>query len=120
MTAHLVTVYECVWVVAVVGVPAPVQHQHPQGARHEHNDEQPTNMNIYTSILTSNYIETVDGNSTNKPDIKMSEVSHIPLFFSAGPLCWLPGVAVAGVQETQHREELHQPQEDVQVPTKYF
>ena len=32
----------------------------------------------------------------------------------------LPGVAVAGVQEAQHREELHQPQEDVQVPTKYF
>ena len=55
MTAHLVTVHEGVGVVAVVGVPAPVQHQHPQGARHEHNDEQPTNMNIYTSILTSNY-----------------------------------------------------------------
>ena len=81
MGAHLVAVHQGVGVVAVVGVPAPVEHHHPQRARHEHNDEQPRNMNIYTAILTSNYIETVDGN------IKMSEVSHIPLFFYDGPLC---------------------------------
>ena len=88
MEAHLVAVHQGVGVVAVVGVPAPVEHHHPQRARHEHNDEQPRNMNIYTAILTSNYIETVDGNSANKPDIKMSEVSHIPLFFYYnGPLC---------------------------------
>ena len=87
MRAHLVAVHQGVGVVAVVGVPAPVEHHHPQRARHEHNDEQPRNMNIYTAILTSNYIETVDGNSANKPDIKMSEVSHIPLFFYDGPLC---------------------------------